>query len=56
MLGHEKDSLLKKLMAVENEEREASVELNKLRDMCRKLKHVRTKKNIIQSLHIKNSL
>ena len=41
MLGQEKDTLLRKLTDVENEGKEASRELDKLRKTCRKLKHVR---------------
>jgi len=38
MLVHEKDNLLKKLVDIEHEGKEASYELNKLKDTCRKLK------------------
>lgn len=37
---HEKDNLLKKLVDIEQEGKEASYELNKLKDTCRKLKKV----------------
>ena len=41
MLVHEKDNLLKKLVDIEQEGKEASYELNKLKDTCRKLKKVK---------------
>ena len=40
ILGDEKHSLLRKLMDVELEGKEASRELNKLRETCQKLRHV----------------
>ena len=47
MLVHEKDNLLKKLVDIEQEGKEASYELNKLKDTCRKLKKVKKKENSI---------
>ena len=44
MLVHEKDNLLKKLVDIEQEGKEASYELNKLKDTCRKLKKVKKRK------------
>ena len=50
MLVHEKDNLLKKLVDIEQEGKEASYELNKLKDTCRKLKKVKKKKNQFQHM------
>ena len=49
MLVHEKDNLLKKLVDIEQEGKEASYELNKLKDTCRKLKKVKKKEKSIST-------
>ena len=47
LLVHEKDTLLKRLIGIEHEGKEASYELDKLKDKCRKLKKVKNQKEII---------
>lgn len=49
MLVNEKDTLLKKLVDIEHEGKEASYELNKLKETCQKLKKV--KKEIYYNCH-----